>query len=132
MRSRLLLLAIVMVSAAPAIAAAQGMPRLGPGPARVLWQRPSASIERADASEPLGGILGPDDLDYRYTGFFVAATLGLAATAFGFAWCQTSDRGCPSDVVPTGILMSGVLGLSGALVGGFLPKAKPSRRAPLP
>jgi hypothetical protein len=90
----------------------------------VLWHRPPGSLERAASSEPLGGILGPDDLDHRYTGFFVGSTLGLAATAFAFAWCLNMGRECQGgSVLPRGLLMSGILGLSGALIGGLLPKA---------
>jgi hypothetical protein len=80
--------------------------------------------------EPLGGILGPDDQDYRYTGFFIGAALGVAATAFSLAWCENSDTECVSGrVLPMGFLMSGVLGLSGAVVGGFLPKPQHSSAA---
>ena len=92
-----------------------------PGPARLLWERPSLAAERA--REPLGGLLGPDDLDHRYPGFFVGAGLGLLLTAVSFAWCSDGDNSCDSGrVLPLGVLMAGVLGLSGAVIGGFLPK----------
>jgi hypothetical protein len=72
---------------------------------------------------PLGGLLGPDDLDHRYPGFFVGAGLGLLLTAVSFAWCSDGDNSCDSGrVLPLGVLMTGVLGLSGAVIGGFLPK----------
>ena len=80
--------------------------------------------EAERAREPLGGLLGPDDLDHRYPGFFVGAGLGVLLTAVSFAWCSDDDNSCDSGrVLPLGVLMTGVLGLSGAVIGGFLPKS---------
>jgi hypothetical protein len=125
MRSWSFVLVAVLASATPVAASAQrSNVEIGPRPARVLWQPPPTSLERVAASEPLGGFLGPDDLDHRYTGFFVGGTLGLAATALRFAWCLSMDSECESvNVLPRGILTSGILGLSGALIGGLMPKA---------
>jgi hypothetical protein len=48
-----------------------------PRPARVVWVQ--APLEhRAPARAPLGGLLGPEDRDHRFTGFFIGAGLGLA------------------------------------------------------
>jgi len=114
------LILLVSSFASPIVHAQQAPVSLRPGPARVLWERPS-SAERAH--EPLGGLLGPDDLDHRYPGFFVGAGLGLILTAVNFVWCSDSDNACDSGrVLPLGVLMTGVLGLSGAVIGGFLPK----------
>ena len=41
----------------------------------------------------------------------------------GFAWWSDGDNAWDSGrVLPMGVPMSGVLGLSGAVIGGFLPK----------
>ena len=124
MRPRSLLLALLMSSFAATVAHAQQAPvPLRPGPARLLWERPSSALSAESARAPLGGLLGPDDLDHRYPGFFVGAGLGLLMTAWAFAWCSEGDNACDSGrVLPMGVLMSGVLGLSGAVIGGFLPK----------
>ena len=127
MSPRLLLLILVAFSA-PALGHAQRVPvRLGPGAARLLWERPSPTLATERAREPLGGLLGRGDLDYRYTGFFVGAGLGLVATAFAFAWCGNTDNACDSGrVLPVGIVVSGLLGLGTAVIGGFIPKARPN------
>jgi hypothetical protein len=125
MSSRLLLLILLVLPSASAGAQAQSAPvRLRPGPAHFLWERPS-NLAAERAHEPLGGLLGRGDRDYRYTGFFVGAGLGLALTVLGFAWCN-EDNGCNRGrVVPLGLLATGILGLSGAVIGGFIPKASP-------
>jgi hypothetical protein len=125
MNPRSLLLILVLSSFAPAVAHAQhASVSLRPGPARLLWERASSALAAERAGEPLGGLLGPDDLDYRYPGFFVGAGLGLFFAAATFAWCSDSDNWCDRGrVLPMGVLMTGVLGLSGAVIGGFLPKS---------
>ncbi len=108
---------------------AQGVPvpatsvSLRPGPSRLFSDQAAfAASERAH--EPLGGLLGPDDLDHRYPGFFLGAGLGLALTTVSFVMCSESDNGCPgSQMLPLGALMTGVLGLGGAVIGGFVPKS---------
>jgi hypothetical protein len=62
-------------------------------------------------------------VDQRYPGFFVGAGLGLLLTVVAFAWCFDDNSSCDSGtVLPRGVLMTGILGLSGAVIGGFLPK----------
>jgi hypothetical protein len=124
-RSLLVVLILLLSSFAATVAHAQHVPvSLRPSPARLLWEQPSSAPVAERAREPLGGLLGPDDLDYRYPGFFVGAGLGLLFTAASFVWCSDSDNACESGrVLPMGVLMTGVLGLSGAVIGGFLPKS---------
>jgi hypothetical protein len=123
MSPRSLLLALLVSSFAATVAHAQQSPvTLRPGPARLLWERPSPALSAESAREPLGGLLGPDDMDQRYPGFFVGAGLGLLLTAWAFAWCSDDDNCDSGRVLPMGVLATGVLGLSGAVIGGFLPK----------
>jgi hypothetical protein len=124
MRPRSLLLILLVVSFATTAAHAQqaAFP-LRPGPARLLWERPSSALSAEAAREPLGGLLGPDDEDQRYPGFFVGAGLGVLLTAWAFALCSEDDNSCDSGrVFPQGFLVTGILGLGGAVIGGFLPK----------
>ena len=82
MNPRFLLLILLVLSFAATVAHAQQAPLpLRPGPARLLWERPSSALSAESARAPLGGLLGPDDLDHRYPGFFVGAGLGLLMTA---------------------------------------------------
>jgi hypothetical protein len=123
MSPRSLLFILLVSSFAVAVAHAQQVPDpLRPGPARVLWERPSSALSAESSRAPLGGLLGPDDVDQRYPGFFVGAGLGLLLTAVNFAWCSDGDSCDSGRVLPMGVLVSGVLGLSGAVIGGFLPK----------
>jgi hypothetical protein len=124
MNARSLLFILLMSPFAVTVAHARLAPDpLRPGPARVLWERPSSALSAERARQPLGGLLGPDDMDHRYPGFFVGAGMGLLLTAWAFAWCSDGDNSCDSGrVLPMGVLVSGVLGLSGAVIGGFLPK----------
>jgi hypothetical protein len=123
MSPRSLLLALLVSSFAATVAhAQQASVTLRPGPARLLWERPSPALSAESAREPLGGLLGPDDMDQRYPGFFVGAGLGLLLTAWAFAWCSEGDDCDSGRMLPMGVLMTGVLGLSGAVIGGFLPK----------
>jgi hypothetical protein len=124
MHPRSLLFILLVSSFAVTVAhAQQASDPLRPGPARVLWERPSSALSAESARAPLGGLLGPDDVDQRYPGFFVGAGLGLLLTAWAFAWCSDGDNSCDSGrVLPMGVLVSGVLGLSGGVIGGFIPK----------
>jgi hypothetical protein len=124
MRPRSLLFILLVASFAATVAHAQQAPvPLRPGPARLLWERPSSALSAESAREPLGGLLGPDDVDQRYPGFFVGAGLGLLLTAVAYAWCSEGDNSCNSGaVLPQGVLVTGILGLSGAVIGGLLPK----------
>lgn len=122
LRSILLLIFLTM-SSVSTVAHAQSAParHVRPSSSHFLWQRPVS--HSADTREPLGGLLGRGDLDYRYTGFFVGAGLGVVLTAFAFALCGEGDDGCDGGrVLPAGVLMSAIMGLGGAVIGGFLPK----------
>jgi len=98
-------------------------PRLGPHASDVLWVRPPVAHDHTRGHEPLGGLLGPDDQDYRYTGFFVGVGAGLAAVALAVALCSESEGGCDEGRVvlfaPLGVA---AVGLAGAVVGGLFPK----------
>jgi hypothetical protein len=66
-RSLLLILlvasfALLVASFAATVAHAQQAPvSLQPGPARLLWERPSSALSAESAREPLDGLLGPGD-----------------------------------------------------------------------
>ena len=79
------LLFILLVSpfAVTVAHAQQASDPLRPGPSRVLWERPSSALSAERAREPLGGLLGPDDEDQRYPGFFVGAGPGTAPDCVG-------------------------------------------------
>lgn len=122
MRRLLLLLACFVLVCAPAGSAQAPSGTIGPRSARLVWERPRS--DAAARREPLGGFLGPGDRDHRYEGFFVGAGLGLVATMITFSMCQEYDGGCEtSNVLLLGPIVSGVVGLSGAVLGGFLPKS---------
>lgn len=104
-------------------AAGPGAPVLRPHAAHGLWVRPPAAQASDREHEPLGGLLGPGDRDYRYTGFFVGAAVGLAAVALAVAWCSDSEGGCDyGRVVLFGPLGVAAVGFAGAVVGGLFPK----------
>jgi hypothetical protein len=126
MSPRLLPLILLLMCSVAALGRAQGGPvQLRPGPSHLLWQRPS-NLGAESAQEPLGGLLGRGDLDYRYTGFFVGTGLGLGLAALTFIVCADTDSGCDTGrAVPLAVLMVGVTGLSGAVIGGFVPKTSP-------
>ena len=126
---RFTVLIFLAICCVPAAASAQGAPTgLRPGPSHLLWQRPSSTLTADWAREPLGGILGPGNLDHRYAGFFVGALLGLAGTAFSFVWCGDEDNACDQGrVLPVGLVLTAAAGLSGAVIGGFLPKTSPPK-----
>jgi hypothetical protein len=121
----LLLLIALLTFSSRVVAHAQVAPALlGPAPSHLLWEKPASLSSEQPNREPTGGFLGPGDLDYRYPGFFVGAGLGLGATAFSLAWCSDPDNACHTGrVLPVGMIMTGVLGLTGAVVGGLFPKA---------
>jgi hypothetical protein len=97
--------------------------RLRPHPAYGLWVRPLREHAASHGHEPLSGLLGPGDRDYRYTGFFVGAGAGLAAGVLAVAWCSDAEGGCDYGRValfaPLGVA---AVGLAGAVVGGLFPK----------
>ena len=129
MYPRLLLPILLLACCLPLVAHTQSPPaQLRPGPSQLLWQQPPSALTADWAREPLGGILGRGDLDHRYAGFFVGAALGLAGTAFSFVWCGDEDNACDQGrVLPVGLVLTGLFGLGGAVIGGFLPKASPPR-----
>jgi hypothetical protein len=87
----------------------------------------------ARGHEPLGGLLGPGDRDYRYTGFFVGAGVGLAAVTLAVAWCSESEGGCDyGRVALFGPLGVAAVGFAGAVVGGLFPKHPTPASAPEP
>jgi len=105
------------------IAILLGAPSAGqaqmPQPARFVWVKPHYS-ELARAGP---GLLGRGDRDYRYTGFYVGLGLGAAATLLAVANCSDRDNGCSvTRALVLGPIMTGVLGLSGALIGSIFPK----------
>lgn len=119
------LVVLFLASLASAVAAQEsgppaGSPPLGPSYARAVWAPPVVRESR----EPLGGLLGPGDEDHRYTGFFVGAALGLAATLYAVAWCEDPDNSCSaSKALIMGPVASAMLGFGGAVLGGLIPKA---------
>jgi hypothetical protein len=121
----LLLVFVVATSVAQVPAGSRTGGPLRPGPARAVWVRAELA-HRATARVPLGGFLGPGDQDYRYTGFFIGAWLGLAATTFAVAWCSDPDNSCSSGrALLLGPVVSAALGVGGAVIGGLFPKAPP-------
>ena len=123
MSPRLSLLILLLSCSVPALGRAQAASvQLRPGPSHLLWQRPSI-LEAEAAQEPLGGILGRGDLDYRYTGFFVGAGVGLALSALYVVVCDQEESCNSGQALPLGLLATGILGLSSAVIGGFVPKA---------
>ena len=104
---------------------------LRPHAARALWSPAPLEQAASHAHEPLGGLLGPGDRDYRYTGFFVGAGVGLAAVALAVAWCSDAEGGCDYGRValfaPLGVA---AVGFAGAVVGGLFPKHPTPPAAP--
>jgi hypothetical protein len=87
---------------------------LRPHAARALWVPARESRRPATGHEPLGGLLGSGDRDYRYTGFFVGAGAGLATVAVAVAWCSDAEGGCDYGRValfaPLGVAAVGLAG----------------------
>jgi hypothetical protein len=120
---------VVRLSAQRASLDARALVR-GPHAARALWVQPPEQAARLGHA-PLGGLLGPDDRDYRYPGFFVGAGVGLAAVVLAVAWCSDAEGGCDYGRValfaPLGVA---AVGLAGAVVGGLFPKHPAPAAAP--
>jgi hypothetical protein len=111
----------------PAVSSAQS-PVAPPHPAAsaFLWQHARADFESRGSHAPLGGFLGPDDEDYRYTGFFVGAGLAAATSFIAIGYGALDQDSCGACnfggfVLATALLVS-VLGLSGAVIGGMVRK----------
>ena len=117
----LLLTCTVSSAAAQAPAPSATIPPPRPGWARAVWA-PDARLEQQ--REPLGGLLGPGDEDYRYPGFFIGAGLGVAATLYSVTWCEDPDNACSSSqALLTGAVFTAMASLGGAVLGGLIPKA---------
>jgi hypothetical protein len=124
MRTRWLLIAFMAFSS-PSFAHTQGAPDLlRPRPSHLLWRRSESFRTAEPTQEPLGGILGRGDLDHRYTGFFVGSGVGVGLTIFGLAYCSAENT-CTSKGMAQAVLATGILGISGALIGGLFPKPPP-------
>lgn len=66
------------------------------------------------------GLLGRGDQDHRYEGLYVGLGAGAAFSIWSAVQC--SDRHGCLNPVPAGLLITALAGLTGALVGGALPK----------
>ncbi len=102
--------AIVLVAAAPSATA----------------QRLSAPLPVAvSSSHPLtlagGGLLGPSDRDHRYTGFYVGLGTGAALSVYAIAECSGRHE-CAVRPLPFAVLSMVVFSITGALIGGLIPK----------
>jgi hypothetical protein len=97
--------------------------RLQPQWANAVWAAGSDETLGRQAREPLGGLLGPADEDYRYTGFFIGAGLGVVATAFSVTWCSDTDNACSSSqALLMGAMFTAMAGFGAAVLGGLFPK----------
>ena len=94
-----------------------------PAPARFVWAKPNPVDAEARGLGP--GFLGRGDRDHRYTGFWAGVGLGAVATIISAAHCSDPDNDCKvSRALLLGPVVTGVLGLTGALIGGLFPKAQ--------
>lgn len=101
---------------------------------------PSAAAQRLPAAFPTAPVafeyrggehrealkLFPRAPDYRYEGAIVGATTLVVAGGVLFAGlCEQSDsiNNCTGFLIKTSLLMAFIGGLTGALVGGMIPKA---------
>lgn len=100
-------------------------------PATLIAQRPQYAehvwaitlAQPAEGTNVGPGLLGRSDTDHRYTGFYIGLGVGAAATLWSALWCSDPDNGCSvSRSLLLGPVVTGVLGLSGAVVGGLFPK----------
>ena len=86
-----------------------------------VWIRPELRSRVAGAAGP--GLLGRGDRDHRYTGFYIGLGLGAASTLFSVAWCSDRDNDCSTTrALVLGPVITGVVGLTGALIGSLFPK----------
>ena len=93
---------------------------------------PSANAQRLAAPFPVahasahlptptqGGLLGPSDRDHRYTGFYVGLGAGAALGVYGIAEC--GSHACAVQPLPFAVLSMFVFSITGALIGGLIPK----------
>jgi hypothetical protein len=73
------------------------------------------------ASSHAPGFLGPNDRDYRYTGFYVGLVAGAGLGIYAIAECAGQNE-CAVRPVPFAILTTFVFSVTGALIGGMIPK----------
>lgn len=73
------------------------------------------------ASSHVPGFLGPSDRDHRYTGFYVGLIAGAGLGIYTIAECS-GQSDCAVRPVPFAILSAFVLSVTGALIGGMIPK----------
>ena len=118
-----LLAALASTAAAQTTSQPAPVASLRPQWARAVWTPGRHDGHQRERDEPLGGFLGPSDQDHRYEGFFVGAGLGVTAALVALAWCD-EDSSCDTS---RGLVMApvvvGILGLSGAVLGGLIPKS---------
>ena len=93
---------------------------------------PSANAQRLAAPFPVaqafphppapaqGGLLGPADRDHRYTGFYVGLGAGTALGVYAIAEC--AGHACAVRPLPFAVLSMFVFSITGALIGGLIPK----------
>lgn len=69
--------------------------------------------------------LFPRAPDYRYEGAVIGfATLAIAVAVVYSPLCDASQRNCTTFMIGTSLLAGAAGGLTGALIGGMIPKAK--------
>lgn len=114
---RITILALAFMCSVPSGLAAQGAPRY----AEHIWVKPPTQATNRMNLGP--GLLGDGDRDHRYTGFYVGLSLGAASTVFSVLWCSDRDNDCSvSRALVLGPVITGVLGLTGAVIGGLFPR----------
>jgi hypothetical protein len=67
------------------------------------------------------GFLGPSDRDHRYTGFYAGLAAGTGVGIYAIAECAGRND-CAVRPVPFTVLSVFVLSITGALIGGLIPK----------
>ncbi len=69
--------------------------------------------------------LFPSAPDHRYEGALIGfATLAIAVAVIYTPLCDESQRNCTTYMIGTSLLAGAAGGLTGALIGGMIPKGK--------